>query len=48
MHRLVIKKTCLCSDSLYIFSGNAFERGLFFFVVNEGLHVLFQVKFLFG
>ena len=38
----------LRSDSLYVFSGDAFKCGVFLFVVNEGLHILFQMKLVFG
>lgn len=37
----------LSSDGLYVLSGDAFKGGVFLSVVNEGLHILFQVELFF-
>ena len=47
-YTLLSVKTYFGSDSLDVFSGDAFKCGLFLFVVNEGLDVLFQMKLFFG
>lgn len=47
-HTQYIFNPYLGSNSLYVFSGDAFKCGVFLFVVNEGLHVLFEMKLLFG